>query len=155
MSSRDHSIRSTKKTTCEPYVIGGPVLFHQLGNIAIVLMLERSVRIEHRLSRCLLGAKPSSVINPLLNARGDLLPNRAFTRTDALLDEAALHGVARQVERLVEMLARDLGSPAVKFELAERRMIERIGGKAIAVGDSMNLFEAAFGAFMLGDSNCP
>ena len=29
-------MRSTKKTTCEPYVIGRPVLFHQLGNIAIV-----------------------------------------------------------------------------------------------------------------------
>src|SRR5262249_17269810 len=25
-----------KKSTCEPYVIGGPVLFHQLGNIATV-----------------------------------------------------------------------------------------------------------------------
>src|SRR5262245_44892061 len=88
-------------------------------------------------------------------ARGDLLPNRAFTRIDALLEKAPLHGVSRQVERLVEVLARDLGSSAVKFELAERRMIERIGGKAIAVGDSMNLFEAAFGAFMLGDSDCP
>src|SRR5262245_52492115 len=88
-------------------------------------------------------------------ARGDLLPNRAFTRTDALLEEAALHGVSRQVERLAEVLARDLGSSTAKFELPERRMIERIGGEAIAVGDIMNLFAAAFRAFMLSDSDCP
>src|SRR5262249_59791538 len=95
--------------------------------------------------RCLcrypLGWKQPESSTLCSSAREDLLPNRAFTATDALLDEAPLHGVARQVERLVEMLARDLGSPAVKFELAERRMIERIGGKAIAVGDRMNLFE--------------
>src|SRR5262249_39551381 len=34
-------------------------------------------------------------------------------------------------------------------------MVERIGGEAIAVGDSTNLFEPAFGAFLLGDSDGP
>ena len=51
------------------------------------------------------------------------------------------------------MLARDLVPPAAKFELAKRRMVERIGGEPIAVGDSANLFEPAFGAFVLRDGD--
>src|SRR5215813_6491987 len=34
-------------------------------------------------------------------------------------------------------------------------MVERIGGKAIGVKDSINLFEPALRAFMLGNSNGP
>ena len=43
---------------------------------------------------------------------------------------------------------------AVKFELAERRMVERVGREAIAVDDGANLFEPAFGAFVLRDCDC-
>jgi len=77
----------------------------------------------------------------------------AFTRTNALLEELALHGIAREGERCSEVLARDFISPAVKFELAERSVEERVGGEAIAVGDGANLFEPAFGAFVLRDGD--
>ena len=76
-----------------------------------------------------------------------------FTRTHALLEETALHGIAREAERRSEVLAGDFISPAVKFELAQRGMEERVGGEAIAVGDGANLFEPAFGAFVLRDGD--
>jgi hypothetical protein len=47
--------------------------------------------------------------------------------------------------RDLETLAQDIGPPAAKFELAERREEERISGKAIAGGDRPDHFEPAFG----------
>ena len=64
-----------------------------------------------------------------------MLRGGAFTRTHALLDELSLHGIAREAERRSEVLAGDFISPAVKFELAQRGMEERVGGEAIAAGD--------------------
>ena len=76
-----------------------------------------------------------------------------FTRTNALLEKLSLHGIARERERRSEVLAGDFISPAVKFELAERGVEERVGGEAIAAGDGANLFEPAFGAFVLRDGD--
>src|SRR5919108_2867765 len=54
------------------------------------------------------------------------LPSLVFARGHTIFEETALHRIARQGERLAEVLARDLASPAAKFELAERRMVKRI-----------------------------
>jgi hypothetical protein len=53
----------------------------------------------------------------------------------ALLEESSLHGIACERERCPEVLPCDPVSPAAKLELPERRGIERVGGKAIAVFD--------------------
>ena len=68
----------------------------------------------------------------------------AFTRTKALLEKLSLHGIACEVERRSEVLAGDFVSPAVKFDFAERGVVERDSREAIAVGDGANLFEPAF-----------
>ena len=81
------------------------------------------------------------------------LQSSLFTRTHALLEKLLLHGIAREGERRSEVLAGDFVSRAVKFELAERGMVERVGGEAIVVGDGANLFEPAFGAFVLRDGD--
>lgn len=74
-----------------------------------------------------------------------MLWSAAFARVHALLEGSPLHGVARQRERCSEVLARGLAPSAAKLKLTERRVVERIGGDAIAVGDRMDLFEPALG----------
>src|SRR4029077_14907344 len=81
------------------------------------------------------------------------LRSGVFTRTHALLEELPLHGIASEGERRSEVLAGDFISPAVKFELGERGVEERVGGEAIAAGEGANLFEPAFGAFVLRDGD--
>src|SRR5579872_5991181 len=79
----------------------------------------------------------------------------AFARADALLQVPALHGVAREAERVAEMFVCDLAPAGAKLELAQRRKVEGIGGEALAVGDRADLLEAALGTLMLSDSNGP
>src|SRR5271168_625097 len=79
----------------------------------------------------------------------------SFARAEAAIEEPALHRVARQCERCSEVLARRLVPPAAKLELADRRGIERICGKAIAVGDRADLFEPTLGTLGLCDRNGP
>ena len=81
------------------------------------------------------------------------LRSSALTRTHALIEELSLHGIARESERRSEVLARDVIAAAAEFEFAERRMVERVGGEAIAVDDGANLFEPALGTFVLRDGD--
>ena len=89
----------------------------------------------------------------LATRRYRTLRSGVFSRTNTLLDELSLHGIACEGERRSEVLARDFISPVVKFELAERGVEERVGGEAIAVGDGAHLFEPAFRAFVLRDGD--
>src|SRR6266700_1165048 len=73
----------------------------------------------------------------------------AQARVHALLEEAPLHGVARQRERCAEMLARSLTPAAAQLQLTERGEVERIGGEAIAVGNRTDLLEPPPGALVL------
>ena len=79
----------------------------------------------------------------------------SFARADALVEESALHRVARQSERCSEVLARRLVPPTPKLKLAERGVVERIAREAIRVSDSMYLFEPAFRTFVLRDGDGP
>ncbi len=66
-----------------------------------------------------------------------------MARSHTVLEEATFHGVARQSERLAEMLARDLVPPDLKLKLAKRSVVEGVFGEAIRVGDRTDLFEPA------------
>jgi hypothetical protein len=83
------------------------------------------------------------------------LRSGVFRGTNALLEELSLHGIAREGERRSEVLARDFISPVVKFELAERGVVERVGGEAVAVENRPNLFEPALGTGLLRDGDGP
>jgi len=86
-----------------------------------------------------------------------ICPRRAawFARAEAAIEEPALYRVARQCERCSEVLARGVVPPTAKFELADRRGMERVCGKAIAIGDQAHLFEPPLGTLGLCDRNGP
>ena len=77
----------------------------------------------------------------------------ALARPHALLEESPLHRIARQRERGLELIATDLAPAAAKLELAERREIEGIPGKAIATGDGADLLESTLGTLVLRDGD--
>src|SRR5258708_15772719 len=76
---------------------------------------------------------------PAMPTRGGLLGlalgSTLFAGVHALLEESPLHGVAGERERRSKVPACDPVPPATKLELPERRGVERVGGKAIAVFD--------------------
>ena len=65
-----------------------------------------------------------------------------FAHPNTLVEEPALHGVARQSERRSEVLPRSLVPPAAKFHFAKRRVIEGICGEPLDVRNRPDLFEA-------------
>src|SRR5262245_55516216 len=75
----------------------------------------------------------------------------SFARAHTLLEESALHGVARECERCSEVLARGLVPPAAQRKLAERCGVKRIGGEVLAVGDGVDRCEPTLGALVLRD----
>ena len=62
-------------------------------------------------------------------------------------------GLRAQSEGRAEVLGRDFGPAAAKLKLAERGVIEGIGGQAIRVGDGADLLEPALGTFTLRDGD--
>jgi hypothetical protein len=62
---------------------------------------------------------------------------------DAAREKSALGRVTRQVQRRAEMASRDLVSPALKLELTECRLVERIRAKAIDASDLPHSLECA------------
>ena len=76
-----------------------------------------------------------------------------FARSHTVLEEAALHWVARQGERLAEVLARVLEPAAPKLHVAESREVERVFSEAVAVDNRPNFFEPALGTRLLRDGN--
>src|SRR5262249_23635256 len=79
--------------------------------------------------------------------------SRSFRTLNALLEESPLHWVAGKRERALEVLARDGRLVAPEFKRAQCRMIERVGCEPFAASDRTNLFEPAFGAFVLCDGD--
>src|ERR1051325_173072 len=69
-----------------------------------------------------------------------------IARLHALLEKVPLHGVARQGERGGEVRAGRAALPAPQLQLAERRVVERIAGEAVTVGDRRDRREPALGA---------
>jgi hypothetical protein len=65
----------------------------------------------------------------------------SLARISMLIEEPALHRVANQSERCLEVLARRCKPSASKLKLAQRTGIEGIGSQTLAVGDRADLFE--------------
>ena len=77
-----------------------------------------------------------------------LLRIASIARPHALIEESALHRIARQSERCAEVLARGLVPPAAKLKLAQCRGVERICGKGVAVDNRADLFEPTLGTLV-------
>jgi hypothetical protein len=65
-----------------------------------------------------------------------------FARRHTVSEELPFHGVACKREGCVEVLAR-FRIFCCEIQFAERRMVERIAGETIAVGDRPNCFDPA------------
>src|ERR1700686_1254591 len=97
------------------------------------------------------SAGPSRALASSSHARRD--PRMALACAHALLEESPPHRVARERERGLEMIATDIAPAAAKLELAERREIEGIPGKAIATCDGADLLESTLGTLVLRDGD--
>ena len=68
-------------------------------------------------------------------------------RSEAPLQEVALHHIACERKGRAEVIASNAVVPAPKLKLAQRRGVERIAGKTIAVSNGVYLFEPTLRAW--------
>ena len=72
---------------------------------------------------------------------------------NALIEESAFHGIARQRQSRAEVLARDFVAPTAQLKLAKSRRVKWIASEAVAILDRANRFEPTLRTIALRDRN--
>ena len=70
---------------------------------------------------------------------------------NALIEESAFHGIARQRQSRAEVLARDFVAPTAQLKLAKSRRVKWIASKAVAILDRVDRFKPALRTVALRD----